>query len=61
MFDILRANEIYRNKLKEDPNFAEHLIQHWQERMPEEFATRLYEEEYGCHIVDAAMYNQALM
>ena len=61
MFDISKANEIYLNKMKDDPHFAQHLIEDWRERMPEEFSKRMYEEEYGCHIVDEAMYNQGLL
>lgn len=61
MFDIMKANEIYLHKLKENPHFAQHLIDSWKEQMPEQFARRMYEEEYGCHIVDEDTYKQGLM
>jgi hypothetical protein len=61
MFDITKANEIYMHKMKEDPYFSQHLIDSWREQMPDQFARRMYEEEYGCHIVDEDMYKHGLL
>jgi len=61
MFDLNKADEIYIRKLKEDPEFAQQLIKHWRNNMPEQYSRRMYEEEYGCHIVDESMYNTGLM
>ncbi len=60
MYDLDKASEIYIRKLKEDPTFAEKLVQIWKEKMPKDFAKYMYEEEYGCHIIEKDMYDKAI-
>ena len=60
MYDLDKAIEIYRNKVKEDDTFAEQIVDAWREKMPKEFAKYMYELEYGCHIVEKDMYDEAI-
>ena len=60
MHDLEKADMIYKEKLKEDPDFAKKLIANFRERMPDEFANTMFEEEYGCHIVNSDMYDEAV-
>ena len=59
MYDLEKADKIYSEKLMEDPKFAEKLMDRFREKMPEEFIKTMFEEEYGCHIVDKDMYDEA--
>ena len=60
MYDIEKADKIYSEKLMEDKKFAEKLIDKFREKMPEEFVKTMFEEEYGCHIVNEDMYDEAV-
>ena len=60
MYDLDKATDIYRNKVKEDDTFAEKIVEIWKEKMPQEFAKYMYESEYGCHIVEKDMYDKAI-
>lgn len=60
MYDLEKATDIYKHKVKEDPDFAEQVIEIWKTKMPEEFAKFMYESEYGCHIVEKDMYDKAI-
>lgn len=60
MYDLEKATDIYKHKVKEDPDFAEQVIEIWKAKMPEEFAKFMYESEYGCHIVEKDMYDKAI-
>lgn len=60
MYDLEKADKIYSEKLMEDPKFAEKLMDRFREKMPEEFIKTMFEEEYGCHIVDKDMYDEAV-
>lgn len=60
MYDLDKATVIYKNKVKEDPDFAEQVIEIWKSKMPEEFAKYMYECKYGCHIVEKDMYDKAI-
>ena len=60
MYDIEKADKIYSEKLMEDKKFAEKLIDKFREKMPEEFVKTMFEEEYGCHIVDRSIYDEAV-
>lgn len=60
MYDLEKATDIYKNKIKQDPDFAEQIVDIWKTKMPEEFAKFMYESEYGCHIVEKDMYDKAI-
>lgn len=60
MYNLDKATEIYRNKMKEEPDFAEQMVEIWKQKMPEDFAKYMYESEYGCHIVEKDMYDKAI-
>lgn len=60
MYDLQKANEIYKRKLSENPNFYKELVEEWREDMPDNFAEYMLKLEYGCHIVDEDMYNEAV-
>lgn len=59
-YDIIKADEIYNAKKAENPDFDYMLVKSWRDEMPEQFAKRMYEEEYGCHIFDEELYNEAV-
>lgn len=60
MYDLEKATEIYKTKVKEDDTFAEKLVEVLKEKMPTEFAKYMYEAEYGCHIVEREIYDKAI-
>ena len=60
MYDIEKADKIYAEKLMEDPKFAEKLMDKFRDKMPKEFVKTMFEEEYGCHIVDRSIYDEAV-
>ena len=59
-YDLIEADKIYKEKLKDDPEYDHKLVMHWKENMPEQFAKRMYEDKYGCHIVDEDLYEEAV-
>ena len=60
MYDLQKANEIYNRKLADNSNFAREIVEEWRRDMPENFAEYMLKLEYGCHIVDSSMYNEAI-
>lgn len=60
MYDLQKANEIYQRKISENPHFYKELVEEWREDMPENFAEYMLKLEYGCHIVDKSMYDEAV-
>ena len=60
MYDIKKADEIYHKKITENPNYDHELVMEWREDMPHQFAQKMYEDEYGCHIFDKEMYSEAV-
>ena len=60
MYDLQKATEIYNRYLSEDSNYPRKIIEEWREDMPEEFAEYMFRKEYGCHIVDRNMYDEAI-
>ena len=60
MFDLHKADEIYKKRLEENPDYAKELVAEWREDMPEQFAQKMYEDEYGCHIYTEQMYDEAV-
>ena len=45
MYDLDKATDIYRNKVKEDDTFAEKIVEIWKEKMPQELAKYMYESK----------------
>jgi hypothetical protein len=60
MYDLKKADEIYKKRLEENPEYAKELVDEWREDMPYQFARKMYEDEYGCHIFDDEMYDKAV-
>lgn len=60
MYDISKADELYRKKLEKDPNFDKKLIEKWKEEMPDEYSKFMYRQQYGNHIGDKTMYDEAV-
>lgn len=61
MENLTKAKEIFKRKLKENPNYAVEKIEEWAEAMPEEFIKEMFEDEYGCHIAyNKELYNEAV-
>lgn len=60
MHDLEKADLIYEEKVKEDSSFPDKLMKRFRRRMPEEYIRTMLEEEYGCHIVDKDMYDEAV-
>lgn len=60
MFDLIKADEIYHKKLIENPNYDHELVMEWKKDMPHQFAKKMYEDEYGCHIFTKEMYDEAV-
>ena len=60
MHSLEKAMEIYNAKVQEDSNYAQKIVNDWKERMPDDFIRYMYEQEYGCHIIDRGMYDKAV-
>ena len=60
MYDINKACELYRKHLNDDPTYDHKLVMEWKEDMPQQFAQKMYEDEYGCHIFGEEMYDEAV-
>lgn len=57
--DLMKADEIYRQKLKENPQFDHDMVMMFREEMPEEFADVMQVCAYGKHL-DEDIYNKAI-
>ena len=55
MYDLIKADDIYNKKLAEDPEYDHKLVMEWRKDMPYQFAKKMYEDEYGCHIYTKEM------
>ena len=60
MYDLIKADEIYNKKIEENPDYDHELVMEWKKDMPYQFAKKMYEDEYGCHIFDKEMYDKAV-
>ena len=60
MFNLEKADKIFEAKMREDSRFAERFIKKVRALMPDVYAKTMYEEEYGCHIVDISVYEKAV-
>lgn len=60
MYDLKKADEIYHKKREEYPDYDHELVMEWRHDMPHQFAQKMYEDEYGCHIFDKEMYEEAV-
>ena len=58
--NLEKADKIYDTKMREDPRFADRFIRKFRNNMPEIYAESMYEEEYGCHIGDSSLYEEAV-
>ena len=55
-----KADEIYRRKLEQDPNYDKKLVEKWKEEMPEEYKRFMLRQAYGAHIGDRDSYEDAV-
>ena len=60
MLNIDKADKIYEAKMREDSRFADRFIKKFRNLMPEIYIRTMYEEEFGCHIVDRSLYEEAV-
>lgn len=60
MNDLEKAIEIYNKRVAENPKYPQEVIDEWREDMPEQFTQFMFESEYGCHIIDKSMYDEAV-
>lgn len=60
MYDLKKADELYKKHLEKNPNYDHDLVMEWREDMPKQFSRKMHEDEYGCHIFDEEMYNEAI-
>jgi len=60
MYNLIKADEIYKKRLEENPKYDHELVCDWRKNMPEQFAKKMYEDEYGCHIYTKEMYDEAV-
>ena len=60
MNDLQKAIEIYKKRVAENSNYDKEIVTEWRENMPDEFTRFIFESEYGCHIVDDKMYEEAV-
>ena len=60
MYDLKKADELYHKKRESNPNYDHELVMEWKHDMPQQFAQKMYEDEYGCHIFDLEMYDEAV-
>jgi len=59
-YDLMEADKIYAEMLKENPDFAKKLVKEWRDKMPENYAKTMYVEKWGCHITSPEMYEKGL-
>ena len=59
MTNLMTADEIYNKHKAAHADYDHHLVMEWREKMPHDFARHMYREEYGCHIFDEELYNDA--
>ena len=60
MYNLTKADEIYKKRLEENPKYDNELVAEWRKDMPEQFAKKMYEDEFGCHIYTKEMYDEAV-
>ena len=59
MYDLKKADELYHKRREENPDYDHELVMEWKHDMPEQFAQKMYEDEYGCHIFSKEFYDEA--
>lgn len=59
MTNLAKADEIYNKHKAAKEDYDHHLVMMWRDAMPDDFARFMYREEYGCHIFDESLYNEA--
>lgn len=60
MNDFQKALEIYKKRVEENSHYPEEVIKEWREDMPDQFTDYIFRTEYGCHIVNEDLYNDAV-
>lgn len=60
MYNLEKADKIFEAKMRENDRFAENFIKKFRNLMPEIYARTMFEEVFGFHIYDEAMYNEAV-
>lgn len=60
MYDMNKADQFYERRLDKDPNYNRKMVEKFREEMPEEYKKFMYRQEYGNHIGDRSMYDDAV-
>lgn len=60
MYDLNKADQFYERRLDKDPNYTRKMVEKFREEMPEEYSKFMYRQEYGNHIGDRSMYDDAV-
>lgn len=60
MFDLEKADKIFQDMQREDPNFAKKLVLQWRDLMPEQYAEVMHLARWGSHIVSKDLYEKGL-
>ena len=60
MYDLNKADQFYERRLDKDPNYNRKMVEKFREEMPEEYSKFMYRQEYGNHIGDRSMYDDAV-
>lgn len=60
MYNLDKADRLYKRKLEKDPNYTKKLLEKIKEENPNEFARATIEDAYKKHIGDEDMYNDAV-
>ncbi len=60
MFDLDKADKIFYEMQKDDPNFAKKLVLQWRDLMPEQYAEVMHLAKWGSHIVSKNLYEKGL-
>ena len=60
MSDLDKALELYNERVKENPNYPQQVIDEWRMDMPDQFVDYIFRTEYGCHISGRDFYDEAV-
>ncbi len=60
MYNVDKADRLLKRKLEKDPNYTKKLLEKIKQDNPDEFARATFESEYGAHIGDRDMYDEAM-
>jgi len=59
-YDLMEADKIYAELLREDSEFLKKFMKKFRDTMPEQYAKEMHIERYGCHITSPELYEKGL-